>query len=382
MIKEIIAFLQNDEGKIFYDQLRSDNLTINQIDKLIRQNPEKPIRELLTLKKLQIQASNRIKDSSRFIFTVKGVQQSSSSLLAEYHSQKLKDFEIIADLCCGNGIDLHYIASGKKKVLAVDLDEDTLLAAKYNNSNYKNINYLKIKAQDFDEKVDAIFIDPDRRLGNRRLVEAEDLSPSLSEVLKMQKITPNILVKLSPAMNYKKLDIPIAHSWEFISENGELKEILLCLGKFAQIGKKAVLLPKKIELIANNRKIEVSDIKNYLLEPDVAIIRAGLVQDLGAIFKANLIDVHLALLTHSKEVHSDYFKTYKVIDEMNFNRKSLQKYLREKKIGKLVIKTRGFNQSVEQFRKKIKLSGENSALIFILRIGNGHRIVFAEIKEN
>ena len=67
---------------------------------------------------------------------------------------------------------------------------------------------------------------------------------------------------------------------------------------------------------------------------------------------------------------------------MNFNRKSLQKYLRKKKIGKLVIKTRGFNQSVEQFRKKIKLSGENSALIFILRIGNGHRIVFAEIKEN
>jgi len=382
MIKEIIDFFQDDEGKAFYQQLPADVININNIEKLLKQYPEKPIRQLLTLKKLQKQASNRIKESTNFIFTIKGVQQSSSTLLAEYHSKKMEHFETVADLCCGNGIDLHHIAVGKKQVWAVDFDKETLLAAKYNNSKHKNIKYLKIIAQDFTKKVEAIFIDPDRRSGKRRLVEAEDLSPSLSEVLEMQKITPNILVKLSPAMDYKNLYISVDHSWEFISENGELKEILLCLGMFAQKRNKAVLLPKKVELIANNEKIDVSKIKKYLLEPDVAIIRAGMVQDLGALFNANLIDEHLALLTFPEEIYSDYFKTYEVIDEINFNRKLLQKYLREKSIGKLVIKTRGFNQSVEQFRKKIKLTGEKSALMFILRIGKGHRIIFAKIKEN
>ena len=144
MIKEIIDFFQDDEGKAFYQQLPADVININNIEKLLKQYPEKPIRQLLTLKKLQKQASNRIKESTNFIFTIKGVQQSSSTLLAEYHSKKMEHFETVADLCCGNGIDLHHIAVGKKQVWAVDFDKETLLAAKYNNSKHKNIKYLKI----------------------------------------------------------------------------------------------------------------------------------------------------------------------------------------------------------------------------------------------
>lgn len=379
MIKEIVEFFEKAENLNFYNKMYESNYSINQISKLIKDHRDMPIRELLTQMKLQQQASKRINNSKQFIFTSKGVQQSSSTALAQYHAEKISEYTRIADLCCGNGIDLHHIAAGKQQVWAIDLDEETLLAAQYNNKNYNNINYLQIKAQEFNQAVDAIFIDPDRRAGNRRLVEAEDLSPGLSEVLSLSKITPNILIKLSPAMNYKKLEIPVEHSWEFISENGELKEILLCLGKFVNSGKRSVLLPKHKILDENLQKIEIAGVQDFIMEPDVSIIRAGLVQDLGYLIKAQLLDQYLALLSSDQKVISEYTKTYRVVDQMNFNRKKLQKYLREKQIGNLVIKTRGFSQSVEEFRKKLKLKGDNSALIFILRIGDGHQIIFAEL---
>ena len=379
MIKELIDFFKKVDSHNFYSKMVEGNYSINQISNLIIKHPDKPIRELLTLNKLQKQVAGRIKKSERFIFTAKGVEQASSTVLAEYHAEKMQEYDYIADLCCGNGIDLYYTSFGKKQVWAVDLDEDTLLAAEYNNKGNEHITYLQQRAEEFAEPVDAIFIDPDRRSGNRRLIQAEDLSPGLSEILKLQTITANILVKLSPAMNYKDITLKVKHSWEFISENGELKEILLCLGDFAQPVNRAVLLPAKNIFSANKQEVEVRPIQLFLLEPDVAIIRAGLVQDLGFECAATLIESHLALLSHPNEIYSEYFKTYRVLDQMNFNRKNLQKYLREKQIGKLVIKTRGFSQSVEEFRKKLKLSGENSGLIFILRMGKGHQIVFAEL---
>jgi len=380
MINKVVEFLNCAAGRAFYSQMQQAEYTINQIEKMIRQHPDKPIRELLTLQKLQQQAVGRISKAEEFVFTSKGVQQASSTELAQYHAEKLKAYRSVADLCCGNGVDLHYLAVGKQRVWAVDLDADTLAAARYNNRHFSQISYLQSRAEKFQASVEAIFIDPDRRPTGRRLLEAEDLSPSLSDILKLQKITPHILVKLSPAMNYREVEITVDHSWEFISEQGELKEILLCLGDFAAAGSRALLLPQARSLEANQKQIKVGGIKSFLYEPDAAIIRAGLVQDLGAEISAELVDSHLALLTSDEIINSHFCKRYKVKGQMNFNRKQLQKYLRQQQIGKLVIKTRGFNQSVEQFRRKLKLKGANSALLFILRIGDGHRIVFAELQ--
>ncbi|MFO7895503.1 MAG: class I SAM-dependent methyltransferase [Candidatus Cloacimonadales bacterium] len=381
MINKIIEFLNSAGGWAFYSELRQKDGTINQIAKLIQQHPDKPIRELLTLQKLQQQAAERLAQAQEFVFTPQGVEQSSSSELAQYHAAKLAAYKSVADLCCGNGVDLHYLAAGKQQVWAVDLDADSLAAARYNNRQFPQISFQQQRAEDFQQAVEAIFIDPDRRIGGRRLIEAEDLSPKLSEILDLQKITPNILVKLSPAMNYRKLEISLRHSWEFISEQGELKEILLCLGDFATAGKRAVLLPQGHILSATGQQVQVGGISNYLYEPDTAIIRAGLVQDLGAQISAELVDPHLALLSSAEEKYSVFCKTYRVLAQMNFNRKQLQKYLRQQQIGNLVIKTRGFSQSVEEFRRGLKLKGSNSALLFILRIGAGHQIIFAELQQ-
>ena len=93
----------------------------------------------------------------------------------------------------------------------------------------------------------------------------------------------------------------------------------------------------------------------------------------------DLIDSKLALLTGSQIVQNNYGKIYEVKQIMKFDLKKVRKYVREHEIGELIIKTRGFPESVENFRKKIKLRGNNSVVMFILRKDDGHIIVFSQI---
>ncbi len=302
--------------------------------------------------------------------------------MAKYHARKFEAFKNIADLCCGIGVDLINIAKGKEQVYAIDLDADTLKLAEYNcrNQNLNNFNFNLGRAEEFNQQVDAIFIDPDRRPGSSRKIAPEEYSPPFSKIIGLRKICPNIAVKLSPALDYKRLELPDDSTLEFVSENGTLKEILLCLGELAtkDCERKALLLPIDLTMKNSNTKIEVTDIKKYLFEPDPAIIRAGLVQELGSKIGYKLIDSKLALLTGLQITKTDYGKLFEVNEILKFDLKKIRKYVRENEIGELIIKTRGFTESVEKFRKKIKLKGRNSIIMFILRTGDDHIIVFSQ----
>ena len=383
-IDKLLEFLQQDKNRNFFKELQElKEITINDIQQLISNNPDKPIKEMLTQIKLQKKNLNKIPISNELLFTEKGAQQSSSWILAQYHEDKLKAFGNIADLCCGIGVDLINIAKDKNHVYAVDSDADTIKLAEYNckNQSLSNINYELSKAEEFNQQVDAIFIDPDRRPGSSRKITSEEYSPPFSKIMELRNICPNIAVKLSPAIDYKRLRLPVDSSLEFVSENGTLKEILLCLGDLAtkNCDRKAVLLPSNLTLQNSIIKIEVTDIQKYLFEPDAAIIRAGLVQELGSKIGYKLIDPKLALLTGSQILQNEFGKIYEVEKIMKYDLKKVRKYVRENKIGELIIKTRGFPESVEQFRKKIKLKGKNSIVMFILRKGDAHIIVFAQV---
>ncbi|MCF7858587.1 MAG: class I SAM-dependent methyltransferase [Candidatus Cloacimonetes bacterium] len=383
-IKGLTEFLDSEDNRQFFKILQGlDEISINKIQNLESANPDKPIKELLSQIQLQKENIKKIPSANNLLLSRKGAQQASSQQLAKYHADKFQKFDIIADLCCGIGIDLINLAQNKKQVYAVELDKDTLQIAKYNCNKLKNIKFINRRAEEFADVVDAIFIDPDRRSGKTRKIAPEKYSPPLSSVIKLRYVCPDIAVKLSPAHDYHKLKLPQDSTLEFVSESGNLKEILLCMGKLAtkncQI--KAVLLPSLLTIHESRPHLDVSEIKNYLYEPDAAIIRAGLVKELGNMIGYQLIDKKIALLTGSKMILNEFGKTYNVKQIMPFNLKSARKYLREHSIGNLIIKTRGFPEKEEKFRKKFKLNGTNSVIMFIIRRGKGHLIIFALLQN-
>lgn len=384
---ELINFLTLSENRDFLKKIKKQNPSnINAIARLIKNNPHKPVKEILTQIRIQDSLKGKIDKADNYIFTEKSAQQCSSSSLAEYHSSRLHNYGAIADLCCGAGMDLIKIAVGKRKVWAVDLDEEVLKIAQFNSktAGIDRIKFVRGKAEDFMEEVDAVFIDPDRRAGNKRFIDIEDYAPSFTQILEMQKRFTNILCKFSPALKYKSLKLNIPYSWEFVSQKRSLKEALLSLGGLASPENytAAVMVDQNARISSSEPvKTEIAAIGKYLFEPDPAVIRGGLVQQLA--YKLNLcrIDPKLALLTGDKTLNNPWIISYKVIDIQKYNIKEIKSYLRKHEIGDLIIKTRGFPERVETFRKKFKLTGRNKIVMFILRIGDKHTIVFAKLES-
>jgi len=370
-------------------------LSISRLQKLRSEYSDLPINELLDHYELQQRAGRKFSRADEMVFTASGVEQSSSEIMGKYHNRRAGKVFSLADLCCGIGGDLQYLAENRQKVYAVDLDSDSLICAEYNCHIYKNISYLQEKAENFREKVELIFCDPDRRPQGRRRYNVEDMSPDMGQVLDLffeNKLCQGMLIKLSPVINYLKVEKEYFsnwskyatqwYSWEFISEDGVLKEILLCVGSHAErIKRKAVILPSGVELSGSGtEQIETKGWQSYIFEPDKAIIRAGLVQKLGVELGYQLLDEHLALLTGEQEVSEEYGRLFRFIEVMPYNIKKMQKYLREHEVGELILKTRGFPDPVEKIHKKFKLKGNKKMIMLIVRLGEGHQV--AVLKRN
>ena len=371
-IKRLYDFLLSTESKLFYQEIKQRDLAnLNQIQHLKKIFPNYPIAELLTLERLRKNASKRIENSEKFLFTTKGVEQSSSSQVAEYHAEIFNKSPIIADLCCGNGIDLCHIAKNKKLVYAIDSSNTALYCSRYNCmiNSLDNIEFLNMTAEEFEKQVEGIFIDPDRRPEERRVIQGDDISPTFADIIKIIDKHHNVVVKLSPVFDYQLESIPEPYTWEFVSEDKVLKEILLCTGIYATPNntKKVVLLPKTI-FFENKRSVEISEIKKYVYDPDPGIIRSGLVQDLAYELKTNLINKHLSILTSDELITSTFVKSYHVLDFFHYNKKALQKYIIANQIGKLTIKVRGFPERPNQILQKLKLTGKATGLVYLIRM--------------
>ncbi len=372
-IKDIVDFYnKQNSNQAIIDDINSISLNnINQISKLKDKYKKYPIADLLTLKRIRGNALKRINNAENYIFTVKGVEQSSSSAVANFHSSLFYEDDVIADLCCGNGIDLIAIAKKVKKVFAIDLSDDALQCASFNSKveNLNNIVFLQEKAEEFNKRIDGVFIDPDRRPNERRVINGNDISPSFNEVLKLINKYKNVVVKLSPVFDYKSIElVDVKHTWMFVSEGKTLKEILLCTGKYSlESSRAAYILPDNV-FLPNHQEIAVAPINEYIFEPDSSIIRAGLVQDIGHSIEYTLINKHIGLLTGKYPVKSIWGECFKVKEVFHYNKKNMNKFLKTHHVGQLIIKTRGFPETPQQVLNKFKLKGTRQELILIVRM--------------
>lgn len=364
---------ENDFKNALHDLRQKYPYSINQIQKLTQIHKCLPVKEMLSLIEIQIKAKAKFPFADKWLFTDKNYQQASAYYLAQYHGRLFRNYQMIADLCCGLGSDLLFLSKFSKICYAIDINKDILEMAKFNMSYFKktNIIYQNIMVEDFNEECDAVFIDPDRRKSNRRLICIDDLSPDYKTILSVIERYRNVAVKLSPMMDYEDSKLS-DYSFEFISIDNELKECLLMAGALKS-NKKAVILPEKIVFEEKKHPdTQIAEVKKWLLEPDTAIIRAHLVNDLAYELNMNRIDSQISLLSSDVEPNEKYGKKFFVNDVFNYNLKSLKAYITSHEIGALDIKTKGFSESVEDFRKKIKLKGKNRAVLFIVRAGDKH----------
>jgi hypothetical protein len=112
-----------------------------------------------------------------------------------------------------------------------------------------------------------------------------------------------------------------------------------------------------------------------LVEPDAAIIRAGLVGELARRLDLRGIDSQLAYLVGERAVERVYGMSFRVMEAGAFSLPHVRRRLRAHGIGRLDIKTRGFAAAPETLARRLGVEGGRHGVLVVTRIGE--RPVFA-----
>jgi hypothetical protein len=109
-------------------------------------------------------------------------------------------------------------------------------------------------------------------------------------------------------------------------------------------------------------------VRGWLHEPDPAVIRSGLVSLVAADLGATLVDPMIAYLTSDAEADSPYVSSYRVDEVLPFNLKKLKALLRERGVGRVVVKKRGSAIEPETIAKQLRTDARGTATVVVTRV--------------
>ncbi len=356
----------------------SESSTLRLLTALRKDYTPDQSRAALEMAQLRLKAVDKFgTDTSTMFFTKDALEQASDPLIRNYRASQIGAKRII-DACCGMGADSLALAAAGADVIGIDQDEVRIEIARH------NANVLQLDAQfqpgdvcsDLPDS-DVVFFDPARRdQQGRRIHHVEHYQPPLTTINMWSQ--PQIIVKLSPGVDLSQIE-PYGGHVEFISVNGDLKEAVLWRGG-ASKGLSATLLTDnevyKWEAPDEfaSPEVSLSEPRAWLVEPDPALLRGGLVQGVAEHFTGNLLDETIAYFTTDQKPSSPWVRSWAILDWMPFNLKHLRTYLRERQVGNVTVKKRGTAVTPETLIPQLKLKGYESRVLVLTRC-QGRQIV-------
>ncbi len=324
---------------------------------------------------LRVKASAKFDDPSAMLFEREALEQATPQPIARRRAGMIAgvDPRLIVDLGCGIGgdsIEMTRVAD----VIGVDLEADRLRLARHNTwvagggFRFDPVQADSLGLVPF--RCDVAFADPARRMSGRRIRGLDSYLPPVGALLeRWHAHAGSIVVKVAPGIT--DAEIPAEASVEWVSLNGDLREATIVVGDLrSSASKTATVLPSGASITGPEpTDVPVAPIGGWILEPDDAVIRAGLVRVLAAEVDASLVDPSIAYLTADHSIEHPMLSSYPVDEVMPFNLKQLRRRLAELEVGVVSIKKRGSPITPEQLRPRLRLAGDRSATILLTLIG-------------
>ena len=365
-------------------------------ERLRREYPADLVATAMAQWELRQAAAAKFSRAAGMLFTRAGYEQSSSETIASYRASRLQRAARIADLCCGIGGDLIALAEASE-VLAVDRDETHAILALHNAAVYGRADHVRTATDDVRDVslagMDAVFIDPARRSGpgsasaaDARRYKAGTSEPPLDWCTALADAVPAVCIKAAPGIPGEL--IPPGWEAEFIAESRDLKEAVLWSPALATAPAAAARGPRRATVLTPAKagdartthtlvaraggQVPLREPGEYLLDPNPAVTRAGLVEDLARTLggDAAKIDPQIAFLTLDRDARTPFARTLRVVHSAPWNEKQFARRLRELGIGAVDIRRRGLAGDVDQMRRRLKLSGKARATVVITRVEN------------
>lgn len=325
----------------------------------------------LTQLALRSRAREKFRLADQMWFTREGLEQASSERVAALRAARYTPFADVADLCTGIGGDLIALAEGRR-ALAVDRDPLHLRMAEL-NARAHGCAQVRSLCEDVQavplSGVSAVFVDPARREGGRRLPAGRSLPP-LDWCLDLATRVPAVSIKAAPGLPLALA--PAGWEVEFVSEAADLAEARLWSPALATATRRATVLPGGETLTGRvaHGVVEVAAPGAHLLDPDPAVTRAGLVEELAVRLGAWKIDDRVAFLSADAPLRTPFGRSYRVEASLPWQLKRLRAVLRERGIGAVDIRKRGSAVDVDDLARRLRLEGDRRATVVLTRVGD------------
>lgn len=322
----------------------------------------------LTLRELRWRGRAKFGRAEEMFFTRAGLEQASGERLAEHRARRYRGTERLADLCAGIGGDLVALAA-EAPTVAIDRDPLHVRMAELNGHVFgvdARVSARVADAQAVDVGgFDGVFVDPARRLGGGR-TGAVRSEPPLAWCFGLAESVARVGIKAAPGLPHGV--IPAGWEAEFVADGRELKEAALWSPAIATAGRRATVLPGGETLVDDSEEgLAVAAPGPFLLDPNPAVTRAGLVEELGRLVGAWQIDERIAFLATDRAVVTPFARTLRVVESMPWHQKAIASRLRGLDVGAVDIRRRGLAGDVEELRRRLRLSGSRRVTLVMTR---------------
>lgn len=341
----------------------------------------------LTQVALRRKAAAKLERAPEMLFTPDGLEQATRSTVSRWRAARFAAAGVsrVWDIGCGIGADAMAFAEAGLEVVAVDADPATVEIATHNLALVGAGPVRVGFAEELDVPAgDAVFLDPARRTARGRTWRIEDFTPPWPLVLRHLESERFVAVKLGPGVPKELL--PKRPQWAWVSDGGDVVEaslwnqlppgpVAIRIGPESSPGSHEPLenggedrsSGRSGSLFPGHRVLDVRPPGAYVAEPDGAAIRAGLVAEAAGEAHAWLLDEHVAYLSSDAPIPGGWVTNFRVLDVLDFDRKAIKRYLRERRIGVLEIKKRAIDVDPAQLRRALSPSGPNQATIVLAR---------------
>lgn len=370
-----LAALLSPDGQRLLAELSTETLgpadEVRVITRYREKYPAALVSAALVQVKLRVRARAKFSRADAMYFTQAGLEQASTERMARYHAKRFAPFARVADLCSGIGGDLIGLAE-RGETIAVDLDEEHLRLGALNAAAYgvgDRVTSVCEDVRDFPvERMDAAFIDPARRTRDKRMRGSES-EPPLEWCFGMGERGIPLGIKAAPALDLEV--VPEGWEIEMVSEGRELKETLLWSPLLTTTRRRATVLPAEASLIDTGARLDVRPPGGFLIDPDPAVTRAGLVAELGEeLGTAWKIDEQVGFLSMDVPVASPFGRTLEVEASLPWSLARLKDVLRGLDVGVVDIRKRGSAVDVDEIQKRLKLTGSRAVAVVLTRVAD------------
>ncbi len=314
-------------------------------------------------------ASEKLPGTRDWLFTDEALQQASATAVALHRARRLAG-RVVHDVTCSIGTELAALRDWAAQVLGSDIDPVRLAMAQHNLGDA--VALCRADALHPVTRDAVIVADPGRRGGGRRRFNPRGYQPALDRLLEVYR-DRELAVKCAPGIDFDAvLRLGFDGEIEVTSYQGSVREACLWSTGLTEGGvhRRASILDRDEEITDSEPDdCPVRPAGRWIVDPDGAVVRAGLVRHYAARHGLWQLDAHIAYL--SGDQLPSGMRGFEVVQQLPFDERRLRQALAALDCGALEMLVRGVDVEPTALRRRLALRGGDSLAVVITRLGSG-----------